>query len=65
MRSRRAPTTSRTGWRRRPPAFFDETVRRQVEGLEKELAVLTNEADELAREIEELTGDSAFGGEGD
>jgi len=43
------------------PAFFDETVRRQVEGLEKELAVLESEADELAREIEELTGEAAAG----
>jgi predicted ribosome quality control (RQC) complex YloA/Tae2 family protein len=56
------------------PAFFDETVkrhveslekeqtvRRQVESLEKELAVLKREAEELAEEIEELTGESAFG----
>ena len=43
------------------PAFFDETVRRHVESLEKELAVLESEADELAREIEELTGEAAAG----
>ena len=40
------------------PAFFDETVQRHVEGLEKELAVLESEAVELAREIEELTGEA-------
>ena len=39
------------------PAFFDETVKRQVEGLEKELAALESEAEELAKEIEELTGE--------
>ena len=43
------------------PAFFDETVRRQVAGLEKEVAVLESEAGELAKEIEELTGQSALG----
>ena len=43
------------------PAFFDETVRRQVEGLEKELAVLESEAKELAKEIEELTGEAGAG----
>ena len=43
------------------PAFFDETVRRQVEGLEKELAALESEAEELAKEIEELTGQAAAG----
>ena len=43
------------------PAFFDETVRRQVEGLEKELAVLESEAEELAQEIEELTGEAVVG----
>ena len=51
------------------PAFFDETVKRHVEGLVKEvasleseaaeLATLESEADELAREIGELTGESA------
>ncbi len=41
------------------PAFFDETVRRQVEGLEKEVAALESMADELAKEIEELTGEAA------
>ena len=45
------------------PAFFDETVRRQVESLEKELGRLESEAEELATEIEELTGESAFGSE--
>ena len=44
----------------RTPAFFDETVRRQVEGLEKELARLQSDADALAREVEELTGESAL-----
>ncbi len=39
------------------PAFFDETVRRQVEKLKKELATLKSEAEELAKEIEELTGE--------
>ena len=38
------------------PAFFDETVRRHVESLEKELRLLESEAEELAKEIEELTG---------
>ena len=42
------------------PAFFDETVRRHVESLEKELALLESEAEELAKEIEELTGGSSF-----
>lgn len=37
------------------PALFDETVRRQVDRLEKELAVLESEAGKLGREIEELT----------
>ena len=45
------------------PAFFDQTVRRQVESLEKELGLLESEADELAKEIEELTGESALGSE--
>ena len=39
----------------RTPAFFDETVRRQVASLEKEVASLESEAEELAKEIEELT----------
>ncbi len=43
------------------PAFFDETVSRQVESLEKELAELEREAEDLAREIEELTGEAAPG----
>ena len=42
-------------------AFFDETVRRQVEALEKELELLESEADGLAKEIEELTGKAAPG----
>ena len=41
------------------PAFFDETVRRHVESLEKEAAVMENEATQLAKEIEELTGDAS------
>ncbi len=41
------------------PAFFDETVRRQVDGLEKKLATLESQAEELAREIGELTGEAA------
>ena len=41
------------------PAFFEETVKRQVAGLEKELALLESEAEELAKEIEELTGEAA------
>ena len=40
------------------PAFFDETVRRHVESLEKERARLGSEAEELAKEIEELTGEA-------
>ena len=47
----------------RNPAFFDETVRRHVEGLEKELTLLESEAEELSKEIEELTGESALGDE--
>ena len=43
------------------PAFFDETVKRQVEGLEEELALLEGEAVELAKEIEELTGEAPTG----
>ena len=46
------------------PAFFDETVRRHVESLEKELGLLESEAEGLARKIEELTGESAIGCEG-
>ena len=41
------------------PAFFDETVRRHVEAIEKEVAVMESEAGELAKEIEELTGEAA------
>src|SRR5438132_6509235 len=45
------------------PAFFDDTLRRHVESLEKELELLKTQAEELAREIEELTGESALGSE--
>ncbi len=45
------------------PAFFDETVQRHIEGLAKEVAVLESQAAELAKEIEELTGESALGDE--
>ena len=45
------------------PAFFDETVKRHINALEKELVALSNDASELAREIEELTGESALGSE--
>jgi hypothetical protein len=38
------------------PALFNATVQRQVERLEKEMAVLESEAEELVNEIEELTG---------
>jgi hypothetical protein len=41
------------------PAFFDETVKRHVASLEKEIAVMESEATELAKEIEELTGEAA------
>ena len=43
------------------PAFFDETVRRRGESLEKELALLESEADELEKEIKELIGGAAAG----
>ena len=43
------------------PGFFDETVRRHVESLEKEAATLESEAAELAKEIEELTGEAMPG----
>ncbi len=43
------------------PAFFDETVKRHIEGLAKEVVVLESEAEELAAEIEELTGKAAPG----
>ena len=43
------------------PAFFDETVRWQVEGLERELGLLKSEAEELAKENEELTGEAVPG----
>ena len=45
------------------PAVFDETVRRHVESLEREVVALESEAEELARGIEELTGEGALGGE--
>jgi len=38
-------------------------VQRHIEGLEREMAVLESQADELAKEIEELTGESALGDE--
>jgi len=41
------------------PSFFDGTVQRHIEGLEREIAVLESQADELAKEIEELTGEAA------
>ena len=43
------------------PAFFDETVARHVESLEKALGLLEREAEELAKEIEELTGEVTSG----
>ncbi len=43
------------------PAFFDETVRRHVEAIEKEMMTLQTQAEELAKEIEDLTGDSPLG----
>jgi hypothetical protein len=43
------------------PDFFDETVSRHVASLEKELGLLQSEAEELAKEIEELTGEAAPG----
>ena len=39
------------------PAFFDDTARRHVESLEKEISLLKSQADELAKEVEELTGE--------
>ena len=65
MRLRRVPDYELHRLTMQTPAFFDETVRRQVESLEKELGLLASEAEELAKEIEELTGDSAFGDEGE
>ena len=41
----------------RSPEFFDETVSRHLESLETEMAALQGEAEKLAEEIEELTGD--------
>ncbi len=41
--------------------FFDETVSRHLESLEMELTALQTEAEKLAREIEELTGEPATG----
>ena len=45
------------------PAFFDETVKRHVQALEKELALLEREATELAkeREIDHLPGTVGMG----
>ena len=43
------------------PAFFDETVKRHVESLEKELTLRESQADELVKEIEELTGEAVPG----
>ena len=43
------------------PSFFDEAVGRHVGNLEKELAALATQADELAKEIGELTGEAASG----
>ncbi len=43
------------------PAFFDETVGRHVESLEKEMAALESDAEALANEIEEIIGESAIG----
>ena len=43
------------------PAFFDETVGRNVASLERELTTLESQAAELAKEIEELTGVDAPG----
>ncbi len=40
------------------PAFFDETVWRHVESLEKELAALERQAEELAKEIEKFTDEA-------
>ena len=43
----------------RSPEFFDETVGRHLESLETDLAALQSEAEKLAVEIEELTGEAA------
>ncbi len=43
----------------RTPEFFDETVGRHLESLETELAALQRDAEKLAGEIEELTGEPA------
>lgn len=42
------------------PAFFDETVKRQIAMIEREIVMLQTQADELAKEIEDLKGDSSF-----
>ncbi len=44
----------------RSPAFFDETVGRHIETLEKEIGGLEIQAGELEREIAELTGASVM-----
>ena len=62
-RSRKVPDYELHRLTTRTPAFFDETVRRQVESLEKELKLMESEADGLAKEIEELTGETAVGWE--
>ncbi len=43
------------------PTFFDKTVQSHLKGLEQELELLQTEAEELADEIKELTGDSEAG----
>ena len=44
------------------PEFFDETVGRHFESLDRELAALQSEAEALAVELEELTGGGWGGG---
>ena len=43
------------------PEFFDETVGRHLESLETELAALQSDAEMLAGEVEELTGEHVAG----
>lgn len=56
------PRFPRTSLRRaaRSSAFFDDTVRRHIEILEKEIVRLETQAGELEREITELTGESVM-----